>query len=48
MFSLNFFKTANLIQNLMIQDLDPESSFENDAERQTVDTKKGKFKVSPN
>lgn len=29
----------------MIQDLDPESSFENDAERQTVDTKKGKFKV---
>lgn len=32
----------------MIQDLDPESSFENDAERQTVDTKKGKFKVCPN
>lgn len=30
----------------MNQDLDPESSFENDAERQTVDTKQGKFKVS--
>lgn len=31
-------------KNPLEEDLDPESSFENDAERQTVDTKQGKFK----
>lgn len=34
------------ILNVYFQDLDPDSDFENDAEKQSVDTKNGTFRVS--